>query len=196
MEHSERINQTRTSLPQYINGILDIRDDRALIVRHGDLLEDDRVHKSLVVDTVITQGSDGVKSLDRIMRDCLHNENGSTLQVCVAYRLLRMEVMRCAVTRQCRVYMPDQMTLYVQSCATPCDTNDRVNSIHVKVIRFVLLPSSEKRKIQSDESPGEPRIQTDASSDPDSCQSPTPIHVSVKRRLPSHTSNTLRHRKS
>jgi hypothetical protein len=197
MEYSKHKTPSRSSIPQYINEILDIGDGVRINIQHEDVPEDDRVYKRLVVDTVITQGYDGVKSLDRIMRDCLHNENGSTLQVCVAYKLLRMDVMRHAVTGQCRVYMPDQMTLYVQSCATPCGTNERETSISVKVFRFVLIPSSdsEKRKMKRDESRDGSRIQTELWSDSDSvhCQSPAHIHVSEKRRFVSQTSNTLRH---
>jgi hypothetical protein len=191
MDYPEHRNSTRASMPQYINGILDKRDDVKIHSQDAHVPEDDRFYKSLVVDTVITQGLDGVKKLDRIMRDCLHNEDGSTLQVCVAYRLLRMDLMRHEVTGQCRIYMPDQMTLYVQSCDASCVTNERTNSINVKVIRFVFVPSSSKRKMKGDEPHDEPG----SDSDSEHCQSPTHVQVSEKRRFVSQTSNTLRHRK-
>jgi hypothetical protein len=200
MEYSEHKTLYGSSIPQYINEIPDIGDGAKTSIQHEDVPTDDRVYKSLVADAVITQGCDGVQSLDRIMRDCLHNERGSTLQMCVAYRLLRMDMMRHTVTGQCRVYMPDQMTLYVQSCATPCATTEPpATSISVKVFRYVLIPSSdsEKRKIKRDESRDGPHIQADVWSDSDSVhdQSPTHIHVSDKRRFVPQTNNTLRHRK-
>jgi hypothetical protein len=78
--------------------------------------------KTKFVDTVVIQGFDGAHAMDDILRECLQYERGSRLHLCVAYRLLRLQVMKEAIVATHRVFMPDLMILYVGPVGVP-ETN-------------------------------------------------------------------------
>jgi hypothetical protein len=89
--------------------------------------------KQLVVDTVVSQGVTGAEALDRIIRTCLQHEPGAALYVSVAYSQLRLGILTETVVSTRRVFLPDQMTLYVE----PMDGAKR---IRVQVFRSIICP--------------------------------------------------------
>ena len=65
---------------------------------------------------MITQGDAGVKALDRVVRGFLQLQPGAELKLCVDYRLLRLNVLQQGITGSFRVFLFDQMTLYIKPC--------------------------------------------------------------------------------
>jgi hypothetical protein len=122
------------------------------------------VTKTKCVDTVVMQGVDGAHAMDEILRECLQYERGSKLHICVAYRLLRIQVMKEAIAKTERVFMPDLMILYVGPASAPGhyvqNIKDGVGGIahafmQVRVYRFFfnptgLSPKTTKRKLESE----------------------------------------------
>jgi hypothetical protein len=120
--------------------------------------------KTKCVDTVVMQGFDGAHAMDEILRECLQYERGSRLHLCVAYRLLRIQIMKEAIAKTERVFLPDLMILYVGPAGVPGHCvqirEDEVGSIthafmRVRVFRFIFTPTdlplkTTKRKSESE----------------------------------------------
>ena len=163
-------------------------DTEELMFRNGDGTTNTETGVSSCVDVVVPQGSEGAHAMDNLVRDCLRCEPGARLHICVAYSLLRIEVIRKSIGKKERVFMPDHMILFVEPCDVPTACLQPGVSqafMRVRVFRFLVLPSgvsqgSAKRKalIEDSESGDEefvtPKI-------PNSSQT-------------GHSSKTLRHR--
>ena len=163
-------------------------DTEELLFRNGDGTTNTDTGVSSCVDVVVPQGSEGAHVMDNLVRDCLRCEPGARLHICVAYSLLRIEVIRKSIGKKERVFMPDHMILFVEPCDIPTECLQPGVSqafMRVRVFRFLVLPSgvsqgSAKRKalIEDSESGDEefvtPKI-------PNSSQT-------------GHSSKTLRHR--
>ena len=145
------------------------------------------------VDTVITQGPGGVDALDKVLREGLQYEPGSTLYMGVQYAMLRMEVRKSCITHKFIVYMPEHMVLYVQPVP------GSASLLHVRVERFLVTPcdrvggdSRGKRKVQN----------TQVGYDSDESDTTEPgakgyhcvNHTSEKVLSTPHVNNTLRQR--
>lgn len=107
-------------------------------------------------DTVVAQGVGGDRVLDKILRECLQYEHGSTLFLGVSYNLLRTAVVQSKITRMFRIFVPGQVVIYVQPIHMPTikpggvqavgdalEVQDRsVDSLYmrVRIFRFLTLP--------------------------------------------------------
>jgi hypothetical protein len=150
------------------------------------------------VDTVITQGPGGVTELDRILRECLQYEPGSLLYMGVSYAMLRMQVRQSNVTSVFRIFMPEQVVLYVGPVGGAVDS---VVLMHVRVFRLFTLPRevgvnghNGKRKAKdtrveymSDDATTEHTGRVNSRQHGN--------HTSEKVSSTFHDSNTLRHRR-
>jgi len=131
--HASQIHML--SMPQYISSLclrgeremdvgssdgfrsLDVRSDLIVDFNHPTSTSIcSSVTRRLIVQKVITQGDTGVKALDHVVRECLQLQPGAELKLCVDYRLLRLNLIQQGITGVLRVFLPDHMTLYMQSC--------------------------------------------------------------------------------
>ncbi|KAJ1467074.1 hypothetical protein T484DRAFT_1756140 [Baffinella frigidus] len=152
------------------------------------------VNSTKRIDAVLTQGSDGAHAMDKLMRDCLQCEPGARLHICVAYTLLRMQVMRGSITQKERVFMPDHMILYVEPSGAPVGPIQPEMSrafMRVRVFRFLVIPSgisraSAKRKAGNES--------TDSDDDAEMTSGLNPSHTAHTNKTLPHTNKTLRNR--
>jgi hypothetical protein len=92
-------------------------------------------HKQLELDTVIPQGFTGALALDKAIRSCIGNQPGTTLHVGFLYTKLKMDILQEAVLGPRRVYLPGNMTLYVEP-------NKEPTFMRVRVVRLLVTPST------------------------------------------------------
>lgn len=145
------------------------------------------IDATLRVDNVITQGLDGAHAMDRLMRDCLQCEPGARLHVCVAYTLLRMEVMRGAIIKKERVFMPDHMILYVEPSGIPVDRFQVGKCqvfMRVRVFRFLVIPMGISRDCAKRKAGCESTDSDDESGVNGKCLAITPqTHKTLRHRM-------------
>ena len=107
------------------------------------------------------------------------------MHICVAYTLLRMEVMKSAITKKERVFMPDHMILFAEPVLVPVNCNLTgvpQAFMRVRVFRFLVVPMGISRDSAK-------RKAGNASSDDEDHD-----HISEKVcAVPKHN-KTLRHR--
>lgn len=145
------------------------------------------VNSTKCTDAVITQGYDGAHAMEKLMRDCLQCEPGARLQICVAYTLLRVQVMRGSITQKERVFMPDHMVLYVEPSGVPGGHPQPGVSqafMRVRVFRFLVIPMGVSRTSAKRKAGGE---STDSDDDAEMTSACNSSHKP-------HTNKTLRNR--
>ena len=133
--------QSETDMDQYDNLVL-------LAENNAENMNVPGLDANKRVDAVISQGVEGAHAMDKLMRDCLQCEPGARMHVCVAYTLLRVEVMRNAITMKERVFMPDHMILFVEPAPVPaiCVSHGMSHAyMRVRVFRFLLIPTGVSR---------------------------------------------------